>query len=102
MHGKTAFALFHINNGSAFRNNKVDRFYFEQGRIYINHTQFFEIHDAAIWDMYIAGYQPLQKWLKDRRGEILTSVDIDHYKQMVQALIGTKRIMKEIDEVIEL
>ncbi len=46
-------------------------------------------------------YQPLQKWLKDRKGQTLTLADIAHCKQMILALIKTQRIIREIDEVIE-
>lgn len=30
------------------------------------------------WDFYIGGYQPAQKWLKDRKGRILSYEDIQH------------------------
>ena len=49
----------------------------------------------------MSGYQPAQKWLKDRKGRTLTPEDIEHYKRIIGAITETIRIQKEIDEVIE-
>jgi len=53
----------------------------------------------SAWDFYIGGYQPAQKWLKDRRGRVLSFEDIRHYQQIIVALVETVRIMEEIDAV---
>ena len=50
----------------------------------------------------ISGYQPAQKWLKDRKGRELTNEDIEHYQKMIVALAETDEIQKEIDKVIEI
>jgi predicted helicase len=55
----------------------------------------------AVWKFYIGGYQVCEKWLKDRRGRTLSKDDIVHYHKIVVALAETIRLMKEIDEVIE-
>jgi len=55
----------------------------------------------AVWNFHIGGYQVCEKWLKDRKGRILTAEDITHYQKIVVALSETIRLMKEIDEVIE-
>ncbi len=52
------------------------------------------------WEFYIGGYQPAQKWLKDRVGRELTRTDIKHYNKIINALVRTDRLMKEIDEII--
>jgi len=46
------------------------------------------------------GYQPAQKWLKDRKGRVLGFDDVRHYHKIIKTLVETDRIMKEIDEVI--
>jgi len=51
------------------------------------------------WEFYIGGYQPAQKWLKDRHGRQLTFDDIRHYQKIIVALTETDRIMKEIDKI---
>lgn len=50
------------------------------------------------WNFYIGGYQPAQKWLKDRKERKLEFEDILHYQKIIVALTETDRIMKEIDK----
>lgn len=38
-------------------------------RIYINSTQYFDKVPKVAWEFYIGGYQPAQKWLKDRKDQ---------------------------------
>lgn len=66
--------------------------------IYINDTQYFAPVPSEAWNMYIGGYQPAQKWLKDRKDRVLTYDDITHYEQIIQVLMETARIMKSIDD----
>ena len=65
--------------------------------IYINDTQYFAPVPTVAWDMYIGGYQPAQKWLKDRKGRELSTEEIEHYEQIIRVLLETKRIMDSID-----
>lgn len=39
------------------------------GRVWINDQQYFDRIPATVWEFYIGGYQPAQKWLKDRSGQ---------------------------------
>lgn len=73
--------------------NKDDGY---SGNVYINETQCFEGVPAEAWDFYIGGYQPAQKWLKDRKGRTLSYDDIEHYRKIISVLIETSRLMKEI------
>lgn len=82
-------------NGS----NEVEKVTRKDNRVYINKTQYFEGVSDLAWNFYIGGYQPLQKWLKDRKGRMLSDEDIIHYQKIVVALTETDRLMKEIDEV---
>ena len=43
-----------------------------------------------------------QKWLKGRKGSILTADDIEHYKHIIIAINRAIELMDEIDNVIEL
>ncbi len=52
------------------------------------------------WNFYIGGYQPAQKWLKDRVGRELSRTDLKHYNKIINALLKTAEIMKEIDIVL--
>jgi hypothetical protein len=78
-------------------NSMVDQPHFEAGRILINATQYFDNVPAVAWDFPIGGYQPAQKWLKDRKGRALGWDDIRHYQKIVKILAETDRIMREIE-----
>nr|WP_319512345.1 type ISP restriction/modification enzyme [uncultured Draconibacterium sp.] len=69
------------------------------GDVYINSTQYFAKVPQSAWEFYIGGYQPAQKWLKDRKGRTLTFHDIEHYQKIIVALTETGRLMKDIDLV---
>jgi hypothetical protein len=36
------------------------------------------------WDFFIGGYQPAQKWLKDRKGHALSFEEVKHYQRISQ------------------
>ena len=69
------------------------------GRVWINDTQYFDGVPQKAWEFYIGGYQPAQKWLKDRHGRTLRFEEILHYQKIVKALTLTDAIMQEIDSV---
>lgn len=71
----------------------------QTGKVWINDEQYFDKVPKVAWEFYIGGYQPAQKWLKDRNGRTLGFEDIIHYQKMIVALTETDRLMKEIDEV---
>ncbi|MDD3007356.1 MAG: N-6 DNA methylase [Arcobacter sp.] len=52
------------------------------------------------WEFYIGGYQPAQKWLKDRVERTLSRADLKHYNRIINALCKTDEIMKKIDGVL--
>jgi hypothetical protein len=49
--------------------------------------------------LYIGGYQPAQKWLKDLKDHQLEFDDILHYQKIIVALKETNRLMGEVDGV---
>lgn len=51
------------------------------------------------WEFYIGGYQPAQKWLKDRKDRKLDFDDILHYQKIIVALTETERLMRAVDEI---
>ncbi len=70
---------------------------FDAGRVWINGSQYFENVPAIAWGFLIGGYQPAQKWLKDRKGRALSWDDIRQYQKIIKILAETDRIMHEID-----
>jgi len=75
----------------------VEKITYKNGKVFINAEQYFGNVPEVAWNFYIGGYQPAQKWLKDRKGRALTNTDIEHYQKIIVALAETNRIMKEID-----
>ena len=55
---------------------------YEDGKAWINGTQSFDAVPLVSWDLYIDGYQPAKKWLKDRKGRGLGFEDIQHYQRI--------------------
>ena len=72
---------------------------YKDGAVYINKSSRFTNVERETFDQYIGGYQPLQKWLKDRKGRTLSADDISHYKRIVRALRRTAALMSEIDKL---
>src|SRR5690606_37256115 len=70
-----------------------------KGKVYINDTQYFDNVPQVAWEFYIGGYQPAQKWLKDRKDRKLEFDDILHYQKIIVALSETDRLMREIDKI---
>ncbi len=99
--------------------NKVGKIHFEPttpqlGRVYLNYDkknaptpsgrageglQCFTGVPQVAWNFYIGGYQPAQKWLKDRKERILEFDDILHYQKIIVALSETDRLMTEINAI---
>ena len=69
------------------------------GRVYINDTQYFDSVPQLAWEFFIGGYQPAQKWLKDRKGRTLDYTDILHYQKIIVALTETHKCMQAIDAI---
>ena len=79
--------------------NVVDKITFAENKVYINATQYFDNVPDIAWNFYIGGYQPAQKWLKDRKNQELTFDDICHYQKIINALYLTNNLMQQIDAV---
>jgi predicted helicase len=72
-----------------------------QGRVYINKAQYFDGVPSEVWEFHVGGYQVCHKWLKDRKGRVLSYEDIRHYQRVVAALAETIELMGRVDEAIE-
>lgn len=79
--------------------NVVSKPKYKDGKVFINDKQYFDSVPQDTWGFYIGGYQPAQKWLKDRKGRVLEFDDILHYQKIIVALSETDRLMKEIDAI---
>ena len=79
--------------------NIVGKPKYQDNKVYINETQYFDNVPQTAWEFYIGGYQPAQKWLKDRKERTLEFDDILHYQKIIVALSETDRLMEEIDKI---
>ncbi len=74
----------------------------DAGRVYINRSQYFAGIAPEVWVFRIGGYQPMDKWLKDRRRRNLSPYDdLEHYRRMAAAIAETIALMTQVDDVIE-
>ena len=80
---------------------KVDAPRFEDGKVWINETQYFDNASEISWEFYIGGYQPAQKWLKDRANRQMTFDDVKHYQRILKVLSETDRIMHTITMTLD-
>lgn len=82
--------------------NEVVKPEYKGNKVYINKIQYFGDVPELAWNFCIGGYQPAQKWLKDRKGKILSYDEILYYQKIVLALVKTDELMRRIDEIIKL
>ncbi len=82
--------------------NKKD-FKIEDDKVTLNINSEVSIINIPLvaWEFYIGGYQPAQKWLKDRVDRTLSRADMKHYNKIINALVKTDETMKKIDEVLD-
>ena len=66
-------------------------------KVWINDEQYFDNVPRVAWEFYIGGYQPAQKWLKDRKGMKLEWDEVKHYQRIISALCKTNELMKQLD-----
>lgn len=74
----------------------VEKIKYAYETVWINNNQFFGNVPELAWNFYIGGYQPAQKWLKDRKGRQLSDQDLVHYQRIIKILLETDRLMEEI------
>ena len=67
------------------------------GRVHINPDQYFDAVPRSAWEFHIGGYQPAQKWLKDRKGHALSFDDVVRNQKIIKILVETDRIMRQIN-----
>jgi predicted helicase len=85
------------------RNSEVEKISWSGNTVWTDRakTSGFKGVCEEVWNFHIGGYQVCEKWLKDRKGRVLSAEDVKHYQKIVVALSETIRLMAEIDETIE-
>ena len=85
-----------IKTSVGFEPDEVDS---SIGKVWLNDTQYFTNVPLVAWEFYIGGYQPAQKWLKDRRDRTLAHHDIKHYLNIIASLSLTNELIQQIDKI---
>ena len=80
---------------------QVDCYRWQDNRVYINAEQYFEGVPESAWNFFIGGYQPAQKWLKDRKEMTLSFEDVKHYGRIIYVLQQTECLMGDIDNLMK-
>jgi predicted helicase len=77
--------------------NEIEKPKYNDNKVFINDAQYFDNVPSEAWNFHIGGYQPAQKWLKDRKGRKLGFDDVQLYQRIITVLVETERIMRKID-----
>ena len=70
-------------------NYTVSKAFWQNEKMYINATSYFDKVSKAVFDYEIGSYQVLQKYLKERNEEILSLDKIEHLQNMIKVLTKT-------------
>jgi predicted helicase len=68
-------------------------------RVYINKEKYFDKVAPEVWNYHIGGYQVMEKYLKERKGQEMN--DPSHYCKIATCISKTIEVQKQIDSVFE-
>ncbi len=68
-------------------------------RVYLNPDKYFSGVPSEVWEYHIGGYQVCEKWLKNRKGRVLTSGEIVTYTKVVTAIAETIKVQESLDDL---
>lgn len=71
----------------------IGNYQHKDNNVYINNSQRICNISNDIWEFQIGGYQPAQKWLKDRIGRKMTFDDIKAYRLVLYIISETERLL---------
>ncbi len=70
-------------------------------RVHINPDTYFVGVPSQVWEYHIGGYQVAEKWLKDRKGRMLSSEEIATYAKLITAINETISIQESLDDLFK-
>lgn len=59
--------------------NLVEKVEYDNGKVWINDTQYFNNVPTSVWDHVVGAYQPARLWLQKRKGRTLDFDDVSWY-----------------------
>ena len=78
----------------------VSKVRYLDGQVWINPNQRFTDVPPEVWAYEIGAYRVCEKWLRDRRGEVLHYKEVGRYRAILVAVAETLGIMVAIDGVL--
>lgn len=92
----------HVKFPIAGSNRVESRPRWEDQRVWINATQYFQDVPLSAWEFKVGAYAPAEKWLVDRQraGRSMSFDDIEHYQKIINVLVESIRVMTAIDHEI--
>jgi type I restriction-modification system DNA methylase subunit len=80
----------------------VEKVYYDENseQVWINKEQCFDGISKEVWEYRIGAYQPLAKYLKDRKGRKLSLEEIEHYMRVAKAIRMTIEVQGKVEEVL--
>ncbi|MFW9905021.1 MAG: type ISP restriction/modification enzyme [Candidatus Thorarchaeota archaeon] len=80
---------------------EVKRVHFTRdNRLMINNEYYFEDIPSEVYNFYIGGYHVCRKWLRYRKGKVLSKEDIQYFSKIVKVIQETIILMERIDNII--
>ncbi len=92
---RQALAVYH---GKGNHVVEAVRYSSQEQAVWINGTQLFKPVPQPVWQFSIGGYQVLDKYLKSRKGRVLSLDEIVHFGTVADGLAFTIEQMGRIDE----
>lgn len=86
-----------VHHGKGTHEVEAVRYSPREQAIHINKTQYFKPVPQEVWDFHIGGYQVLDKYLKSRKGRLLSLDEINHVGSIADSLAFTIKQMAKID-----
>lgn len=59
--------------------NLVEKVEYDNGKVWINDTQYFNNVPTSVWNHFVGAYQPARLWLQKRKGRTLDYDDVNWY-----------------------
>lgn len=78
----------------------IDKIAFKDNRVYINKNCYFSDVPEAVYSFIVGGYQPCNRWLRERKGRTLTPEELLMYRSIVLSITETIRVMEELESII--
>jgi len=72
--------------------NQIEYVKYDEGKVWINDTQYFNNVPPPVWDHYVGAYQPARLWLQKRIGRRLDFDDVNWYLRVCANIYEELRV----------